>query len=73
MEPDKSAALIDWAGRNFSTAVFVNYEQVRYSFNSTDISTAEFWRRCLGKALPVIAQTTHAEEVAMVTQPWSTT
>ena len=28
MEPEKSAAIIDWAGTNFKTALFINYEQV---------------------------------------------
>lgn len=28
MEPEKSAAIIDWVGRNFKTALFINYEQV---------------------------------------------
>ncbi|KXJ20453.1 Leucine carboxyl methyltransferase 1 [Exaiptasia diaphana] len=29
MEPEKSSALLDWAGKNFTTAVFLNYEQGR--------------------------------------------
>lgn len=28
MEPEHSAAIINWAGTNFKTAVFINYEQV---------------------------------------------
>ena len=29
MEPEKSREVIKWAGTNFSTAVFLNYEPVR--------------------------------------------
>lgn len=29
MEPDKSREVIRWAGTNFSTALFLNYEPVR--------------------------------------------
>ena len=29
MEPERSKALIDWAGRNFATAVFLNYDPFR--------------------------------------------
>lgn len=28
MEPEHSAAIINWAGTNFKNAVFINYEQV---------------------------------------------
>ena len=28
MEPEHSAAIINWAGANFKTAVYINYEQV---------------------------------------------
>ena len=28
MEPEHSAAIVNWAGGNFKTAVFINYEQV---------------------------------------------
>ncbi|XP_048576102.1 leucine carboxyl methyltransferase 1 isoform X2 [Nematostella vectensis] len=28
MKPEHSAALIDWTGRNFNTAIFINFEQV---------------------------------------------
>ena len=28
MDPQHSAAVIDWAGRSFNTALFLNYEQV---------------------------------------------
>ena len=29
MEPEHSAAIINWAGSNFKTALFINYEQVK--------------------------------------------
>ena len=29
MEPEHSAAIINWAGANFKTALFINYEQVK--------------------------------------------
>ena len=29
MEAEHSAAIINWAGANFKTALFINYEQVR--------------------------------------------
>lgn len=28
MQPEHSAAIINWAGTNFKNAVFINYEQV---------------------------------------------
>ena len=28
MEPEHSAAIVNWAGANFKTAIFINYEQV---------------------------------------------
>jgi len=28
MEPEHSAAIVNWAGGNFKTAIFINYEQV---------------------------------------------
>ena len=30
MDPEHSAAIINWAGANFKTAVFINYEQVSH-------------------------------------------
>lgn len=29
LEPEQSGAIINWAGENFKTALFINYEQVR--------------------------------------------
>lgn len=30
MEPEHSVAIVNWAGANFKTAIFINYEQVSY-------------------------------------------
>lgn len=33
MEPEHSAAIINWAGATFKTALFINYEQVKRSYS----------------------------------------
>lgn len=40
MEPERSAAIINWAGANFKTAVFINYEQV----SNIDIKISSVFR-----------------------------
>lgn len=37
MEPEHSAAIVNWAGGNFKTAVFINYEQVSTVFDKLRI------------------------------------
>ena len=37
MDPEHSAAIINWAGANFKTAVFINYEQVSHLRNALRI------------------------------------
>ena len=39
MEPEHSAAIINWAGATFKTALFINYEQVKRSYSQLLVSS----------------------------------
>ena len=47
MEAEQSAAIINWAGANFKTALFINYEQVRIEGEGSTVFAITYSSRYL--------------------------